>query len=203
MKASSSRTNRPTPKAATALAGQLLPGRVYRREDLAKVTGAVDRNLSELVKSGTLKKVAPGLYYQPKTSRFGNLPPDDHQLVEAFLRDKHFLMFSPSAYNSVGAGTTQLYNSTLVYNHKRHGVFTLGNREFNFKLKPRFPKKLSAEFLFVDLLNNLKELAEEQNEVLRHARSLLPELNSARLKDAMRSYGSVATKKRIASWLDV
>jgi hypothetical protein len=131
------------------------------------------------------------------------LPPDDHQLVEAFLRDKHFLMFSPSAYNSVGAGTTQLYNSTLVYNHKRHGVFTLGNREFNFKLKPRFPKKLSAEFLFVDLLNNLKELAEEQNEVLRHARSLLPELNSARLKDAMRSYGSVATKKRIASWLDV
>ena len=55
MKASTPRTNRPTPKAATALAGQLSPGRVYRREDLAKVTGAVDRNLSELMKSGTLK----------------------------------------------------------------------------------------------------------------------------------------------------
>lgn len=202
MKASSPRTNRQTPKAATALAGQLSPGRVYRREDLAKVTGAVDRNLSELVKSGTLEKVAPGLYYQPKTSRFGNLPPDDHQLVEAFLRDKHFLMLSPSAYNSVGAGTTQLYNTTLVYNHKRHGVFKLGNREFSFKVKPRFPKKLSAEFLFVDLLNNLNELAEDQDEVLRHARSRLPELNSARLKDAMQSYGSVATKKRIESWLN-
>jgi len=202
MKASSPRSNRTTPKAATALAGQLSPGRVYRREELAKVTGAVDRNLSELVKSGTLEKVAPGLYYQPKTSRFGNLPPDDHQLVEAFLRDKHFLMLSPSAYNSVGAGTTQLYNTTLVYNHKRHGVFKLGNREFSFKVKPRFPKKLSAEFLFVDLLNNLNELAEDQDEVLRHARSRLPELNSARLKDAMQSYGSVATKKRIESWLN-
>jgi hypothetical protein len=203
MKASTPLTNRTTPKAATTLAAQLSPGRVYRREDLAKVTGAVDRNLSELVKSGTLKKVAPGLYYQPKTSRFGNLPPDDHQLVEAFLRDKHFLMFSPSAYNSVGAGTTQLYNSTLVYNHKRHGVFKLGNREFNFKVKPRFPKKLSAEFLFVDLLNNLNELAEDQDEVLRHARSRLPELNSSRLEDAMQSYGSVATQKRIASWINV
>jgi hypothetical protein len=202
MKASSPRSNRTTPKAATALAAQLSPGRVYRREELAKVTGAVDRNLSELVKSGTLEKVAPGLYYQPKTSRFGNLPPDDHQLVEAFLRDKHFLMFSPSAYNSVGIGTTQLYNSTLIYNHKRHGVFTLGNREFNFKVKPRFPKKLSAEFLFVDLLNNLNELAEDQDEVLRHARSRLPELNSARLGDAIQSYGSVATKKRIESWLN-
>ena len=202
MKASSPRTNCTTSKAATALAGQLSPGRVYRRDDLAKVTGAVDRNLSELVKSGALEKVAPGLYYQPKTSRFGNLPPDDHQLVEAFLRDKHFLMFSPSAYNSVGVGTTQLYNSTLVYNHKRHGVFKLGNREFNFKVKPRFPKKLSAEFLFVDLLNNLNELAEDQNEVIRHARNRLPELNSARLKDALQSYGSVATKKHIASWLN-
>ena len=202
MKTSSPRTNRTPPKAATALAAQLSPGRVYRREDLAKVTGAVDRYLSELVKSGTLKKVAPGLYYQPETSRFGNLPPDDHQLVEAFLRDKHFLMFSPSAYNSVGVGTTQLNNSTLVYNHKRHGVFKLGNREFNFKVKPRFPKKLSAEFLFVDLLNNLNERAEDQNEVIRHARNRLPELNSARLKDALQSYGSVATKKHIASWLN-
>ncbi|MCX7222673.1 MAG: hypothetical protein NTW89_07255 [Burkholderiales bacterium] len=202
MKASSPRTNRTTPKAATALADQLTPGRVYRREDLAKVTGAVDRKLGELVESGTIQKLAPGLYYRPETSRFGNLPPDDHQLVEAFLRDKHFLLFSPSAYNSVGAGTTQLYNSTLVYNHKRHGVFKLGDREFNFKVKPRCPVKLSVEFLFVDLLNNLSELAEDQNEVLRHARSRLPELNSSQLKDAMQTYGSVATKKRIESWLN-
>lgn len=201
MKASSPRTNRTTPKAAMALADQLTPGRVYRREDLAKVTGAVDRKLGELVESGTIQKLAPGLYYQPETSRFGNLPPDDHQLVEAFLRDKHFLLFSPAAYNSVGAGTTQLYNSTLVYNHKRHGVFKLGDREFNFKVKPRFPLKLSVEFLFVDLLNNLSELAEDQDEILRHARNRLPELNSSRLVSAMRSYGSVATQKRIESWL--
>ena len=81
MKASSSCTKSTTPKAATALAGQLSPGRVYRREDLAKITGAVDRKLGELLKSGTLKKVAPGLYYQPKTSRFGNFPPDEQHLV--------------------------------------------------------------------------------------------------------------------------
>ena len=202
MKASSPLTKRTPPKAATALADQLAPGRVYRREDLAKVAGAVDRQLGELVQSGTIQKLAPGLYYRPKTSRFGNLPPDDHQLVEAFLRDKHFLLFSPSAYNSVGAGTTQLYNSTLVYNHKRHGVFKLGDREFNFKVKPRFPAKLSVEFLFVDLLNNLNELAEDKDEVLRHARNRLPELNSARLANAVRSYGSVATQKRIEGWLN-
>ena len=202
MKASSSSTKSTTPKAATSLAGQLSPGRVYRREDLAKITGAVDRKLGELVKSGTLKKVAPGLYYQPKISRFGNLPPDDQQLVEAFLRDKHFLMFSPSAYNAVGAGTTQLYNSTVVYNHKRHGVFNLGNREFNFKVKPRFPAKLSIEFLFVDLLNNISELAEDQNEVLKHARSRLSSLDASRLDKATQAYGSASTRKRLESWFN-
>jgi len=102
----------------------------------------------------------------------------------------------------VGAGTTQLYNSTLVYNHKRHGVFKLGDREFNFKVKPRFPAKLSVEFLFVDLLNNLNELAEDKDEVLRHARNRLPELNSSRLTNAVRSFGSVTTQKRIEGWLN-
>ena len=202
MKASSSSAKSTTPKATTSFAGQLSPGRVYRREELAKITGAVDRKLGELVKSGTLKKVAPGLYYQPKTSRFGNLPPDDQQLVEAFLRDKHFLMFSPSAYNAVGVGTTQLYNSTVVYNHKRHGIFKLGNREFHFKVKPRFPKKLSTEFLFVDLLNNINELAEDQKEVLSHAHKRMFELDRTGLDKAIQTYGSVATRKIFESWIN-
>jgi hypothetical protein len=41
-------------------------------------------------------------------------------------------------------------------------VFTLGNRQYDFRVKPRFPKRLSDEFLFVDALNNLGELAEDK-----------------------------------------
>ena len=39
------------------------------------------------------------------------------------MRDKDFLVFSPSAYNAVGRGTTQLYSRTLTYSYKRHCVF--------------------------------------------------------------------------------
>jgi hypothetical protein len=39
-------------------------------------------------------------------------------------------------------------------------------------MKPRFPNKLPLEFLYVDLLNNLEELAEDRDEVLRQARSI-------------------------------
>ena len=186
--------------AAAHLAGNLQAGRVYRREDLALRSTAVDRHLRELVATGKLKKLAPGLYHAPKQSNFGPLPPADAQVVGRFLRDKDFPVFSPSAYNAVGLGTTQLYNRTLVYNHKRHGIFRLGNRQFDFRMKPRFPKKLTTEFLYVDLLNNLEELAEDRDAVLRQARNKLPSFDPARLQRAADSFGSVATRKRLREW---
>lgn len=194
--------NRASRGATARLAGELKAGHVYRREDLARLSNAVDRHLRVLVSKGKLLKLAQGLYHVPKQSSFGPLPPAEDQLVKAFLRDKEFLVFSPSAYNAVGLGTTQLYNKTLVYNHKRHGVFRLGNRQFDFRVKPRFPKKLSPEFLYVDLLNNLEELAEDRDEVLRQARIKLTSFNMSRLQEAVERYGNLSTRKRISEWID-
>lgn len=184
------------------LADALKAGHVYRREDLARLSTAVDRHLHELVTVGKLQKLAQGLYHVPKQSSFGLLPPADDDVVRGFLRDNDFLVFSPSSYNTVGLGTTQLYNQTLVYNHKRHGVFRLGNRQFDFRVKPRFPKKLSLEFLFVDLLNNLEDLAEDRDVVLHQARNKLPSFDLARLQTAVNSYGNMATRKRFREWID-
>ena len=193
----------PPLRGATAqLADELQAGRVYRREDLARLSKAVDRHLQELVSTGTLKKLAQGLYYAPKQSSFGPLPPTDEQVVRGFLRDNEFLVFSPSSYNTVGLGTTQLYNSTLVYNHKRHGVFKLGNRQFHFRVKPRFPKKLTPEFLYVDLLNNLDDLAEDRDAVLSQARTKLLSFNQSLLLKTLDSYGSMATRKRVREWVN-
>jgi len=189
-------------RGATAhLADGLQPGHVYRREDLARMSNAVDRHLHELVSTGVLKKLAQGLYYAPKPSNFGPLPPTDEQVVRGFLRDKDFLVFSPSSYNTVGLGTTQLYNSTRVYNHKRHGVFKLGNRQFDFRVKPRFPQKLTSEFLYIDLLNNLDELAEDRDAVLSQARLKLLSFDQARLQADLESYGNMATRKQVREWV--
>jgi hypothetical protein len=184
------------------VAKSLRAGKVYRREDLANVSNAVDRHLRELVAGGALKRLAQGLYYAPKKSAFGLLPPEDPALIAAFLRDKDFLVFSPSSYNTLGLGTTQLYNKTLVYNHKRHGLFSLGNRQFDFRVKPRFPKKLTPEFLLVDAINNLDELAEDKNQVLQLAARKLSGFDQVNLTLAVARYGSVATKKRFARCLN-
>jgi hypothetical protein len=177
------------------LKAHLTPGRVYRREDLARWSNAVDRHLKQLVSEGTLAKLAGGLYAYPKTTVFGKAPAEDDKLVETFLKDRRFLLASPNAYNNLGVGTTQLYDKTVVYNHKRHGDFQLGGRKFSFRVKPSFPKTLTREFLLVDLVNNLDHLAEAKTEVLERVKARASSLDARRLQHAVRNYGSVRTKK--------
>ncbi len=188
--------------AAAALSGRLRAGKVYRREELSSASNAIDRHLQQLQEAGRLKKLSQGLYYVPRQSVYGSLPPDDKELVAVFLRDNDFLLFSPVSYNSLELGGTQLYNRTLVYNHKRHGQFKLGNRTFDFRMKHRFPRKLSPEFLLVDLLNNIDELAEESAQLLQNAKSKAKNFDHHKLTQAASNFGTVATNKLINGWLN-
>jgi hypothetical protein len=188
-------------KPHAGLVSRLRAGRVYRREELSEWSRSVDRDLQQLVGGGFLQKLAQGLYYAPRQSTFGALPPDDDEVVGAFLRDSDFLIFSPNAYNSLGVGTTQLYNTTWVYNHKRHGRFRLGNRSYEFRSKQKFPRTVTPEFLLVDMLNNLDMLAEDKDLLLGRVRSRFADMDPKRLKKALADYGSVATRKLTRDWL--
>lgn len=173
----------------------LRPGQSYRRADLAKWSNAVDRHVQASLADGTLTKLAGGLYYAPKRTAFGDAPVDDATLVSTFLKGDKFLLASPNAYNNLGVGTTQLHNKTVVYNHKRHGKFKLGNRVFDFRMKPRFPSKLTPEFLLVDLVNNLDQMGEDPDETLQRVEHVVPTCNASRLERTAKSFGRVRTKK--------
>ena len=179
----------------------LTRGKVYRRNELTQWSNAVDRHLAALVNDGTLQKLSPGMYYYPNQSAFGKTPPDEEALVRSFLKDDRFLLTSPNAYNSLGVGTSQLYNKVTVYNHKRHGEFRLGNRNFDFQRKPHFPKKLTEEFLVVDLVNNLDQLAEDPQPILKKIADKLPLLDQKKLKHAVDIYGNLKGKRLLQSML--
>lgn len=179
----------------------LTKGKVYRRSELANWSKSVDRHLEELLEDGTLQKLSPGLYYFPKESVFGKTPPEEKELVQSFLKDDRFLLTSSNAYNSLGVGTTQLYNERTVYNHKRHGEFKLGNRMYQFRIKPHFPKKATEEFLLVDLVNNVDTLAEDRNEVLKNVFSKVHTMDKKKLKLSVAAYGNVKAKKIFAAFL--
>ena len=169
-------------------------GRVYRRDELALHSGAIDRDLKTLVELGEVKKAGAGLYYRPRLSRFGQLPAEDYELVRSFLKDDDFLLISPNVYNGLGVGLTQVYNTIIVYNRRRHEHVMLDGRSFAFKRPRNYPWKLSKEYLFVDLLNNLDLLTEGTTSVKERIKERMSEMDCGTLLRMARRYGKVATR---------
>ena len=194
------KTDVSSPQSPASKGFGLRAGTVFRRRDLAARLPAVDRALADAVKAGTVRKVRQGLYYVPKKTPFGEAPPSQETLVSHFLEDRHFLLFNPSCYNALGLGTTQLYNTTVVYNHQRHGKITLAGFPFDFRDKPRFPSRdqVPREYLLVDLLNNLDALAEDPADVMRKVKSKLDTFDPQLLQKNLRDYGSAKARRFMA-----
>ena len=174
----------------------LKPGHVYRRKMLAQHSNAVDRDLMALVNKGSLTKAASGIYYKPLSSRYGILPPNEEKLVRVFLRDDRFILYSWNQYNTLGLGLTQLYNKTIVYNCKRHGIFTLNGKQYDFRRPSRgFPSKLAPEFLLVDLVNNMGELSEDEDLLRHNIRKNLSRFNASKVIQYAMRYGKIVTQR--------
>jgi hypothetical protein len=184
------------PFALARLKEHLRAGGVYRRKDLLRWSNNIDRHLKTLGADGTLQKLRIGLYYHPRKFEFGEAPADEHDLLRAFLRTNRFVVVSPNAYNQLGLGTTQLYNKRVVYNRHRNGMFMLGNRMFTFKRRSNIPRQLSAEFLLVDLVNELGQLAEDQDSVLSRVRERIKAMDPKKLSRSISRYGKHSTKKQ-------
>jgi hypothetical protein len=177
---------------------KMQPGKVYRRKNLEGLTTALDRDLKTLVQRAEVKKVGPGLYYRPRTNVFGVAPPSDADLVRAFLKSEDFLLTSYNHFTQLGLGLTQVYNVPVVYNHKRTGQYRLGGKQFLFRVVPSYPKKLTREFLVVDLLNNLKRLPDNTDVVLENLKSRLSEFDQRKMKDSLERYGSPAARELLS-----
>ena len=61
--------------------------------------------------------------------------------------------------------------------------------------------QLSAEILFVDLLNTLSKLAANMDTVLNHARSRLTTLDPLALQRAVDQFADMSTRTRIRQWV--
>ncbi len=171
------------------------PGRVYRAQELRTLSNNLARDLKKLVECKELVRAAPGLYYRPVMTKVGPLPASAEELVRAFLSDEDFLLTALDDYNPLGLGLTQLYNETIVYNRKRHGRFVLDGRQFSFRRPRNFPRNLTKEYLYIEALNNRKELLEDTSRFELRLAEQAKALDGKELLRAANSYGKVATKR--------
>jgi hypothetical protein len=190
-------------KTLDKLKSSLVPGQVYRRADLAALSSNIDRHLTWLVSEGRLKKLSQGLYMAPKETSFGEALPDADSLLRAFLKDDHFVVYGPSQFNSLGLSTTQLYNKLIVFNRKRVGEFHLGGRTYTFHRWREAPKQLTPEFLVVELLNRLDELAEDRDQVVDRLKGKIAGFNRRKLNYAAAHYGTLSTQKKLEALIEV
>ncbi len=189
-------------KTVDLLRRKLYPGKVYRRADLALFSSNVDRHLKTLVQEGALTKLQNGLYLCPRQSTFGEVPAEENKLLERFLKSSKFLVYSPNSFNSLGLGTTQLYNVPVVLNQKRHGKLSLGERTFFFQRRLNVPREMTKEVLLVELLNNLKMLPEEHGQLLEVLTQKLPDFDKINLEKSAKRYGTYSTQKRLHDLLE-
>lgn len=173
----------------------LEPGRVYRTRDLAAWSANAPRLARRLVDSGELVQLAHGLFAHPRQSRFGPVPPRDEEIMRAFLEGAPFVFTGPERWNALRLGTTAVFALPLVYNTKRSGAFTFGNRRFLLR-RVAFPENPPVEWFVVDLLEHAAEAAAAPEDI---ARALGHALASGRfdrdpLYDMAERYGSRATR---------
>ncbi len=143
---------------------QLQPGHVYRTRDLA-IWGANPTRLAQrLVQEGRLHRLAQGLYHAPKESRFGPVPPEDREILRAFLGDEDFVFTGPLYWNALGLGATAAFPAQLVYNRHRSGEFQLGGSSYWLR-RVRFPEQPFLEWYLIDLLEHHKMVGQSLSEL--------------------------------------
>ena len=66
---------------------------------------------------------------------------------------------------------------------------------FFFRIPRNFPRVLSKEFMYVDVVNNRKELGEDTSRLKSSLAKQMKALDQNKLQAAIKNYGKVSTKK--------
>jgi len=177
----------------------LKPGVVYRTRDLGRWGANPSRLAKRLVAEGQLVPLRHGLFVHPKHGRFGTVPPDDRELMRAFVGGP-FVFTGPDRWNALGLGSTAAFANPLVYNTKRSGLFDMGGRTFRLR-RVDFPRKPTPEWFVVDLFDHADEAGADRRELtLALSRAIADgRLDNARLRQMSRRFGSMRTQALVES----
>lgn len=168
----------------------LEPGTVYRTAWLRRWGDNPTRLAARLEANGLVRRLGHGLFYAPKRSRFGEVPPSDKALLDAFLDGTPYLVTGPTRWNTLGLGSTALFAHPLVYNTKRTGTFELGGRTFELR-RVAFPADPSPEWFVVDLLRHADSAGVDHADLVRNlaTRMRAGQLDTERLFEMASRFG--------------
>ena len=149
---------------------------------------AVVKALNRLAASGKIVKLAKGKYYKPEHSPFGELPPDQSQIVKDLLGSRskiHGYLTGVSIYNTLDL-TTQIGSTIQIGRNEPRASFKRGRYTISFvKQKNTISKENIPLLQLLDALRFIKNIPDSSIEksciILRNRISMLSEKEQSRI----------------------
>lgn len=140
------------------------PAKVFTIEDLEfprEWWENVRVKLGRMVKSGLIEKIGRGKYYKPKESVFGNIGPNQSEIVKDLMFDNGILSGYITGYtvwNQMGL-TSQISNIITIGTSRRRDSLKRGNYQVRFIVQPNKITKDSIPFLqILDSFKLIKQI---------------------------------------------
>jgi hypothetical protein len=139
---------------------QIPEGRIFGYQDMvleADEYGAAAKSLGRLVATGQLKRATKGVYYKPKESVFGTLPPREDDLLKRYLFEngqRVAYITGVGLYNQMGL-TTQVPFIVTIASKTRRTFASIGT----LKIKPvkSYADITNDNYYLLGLLDAIKD----------------------------------------------
>ncbi|MGY5848503.1 DUF6088 family protein [Salegentibacter sp. HM20] len=139
-------------------------GYVFTYEDFnveVKKKEAVIKALNRMAKSGNISKLSKGKFYKPEKTPFGELQPDQEQIVKDLLEDDGKLigyLTGYSIYNKLGL-TSQVSNTIQIGRNQTRPMFKRERYTISFiKQKNNITKKNIPLLQILDSIRYIKKI---------------------------------------------
>jgi Family of unknown function (DUF6088) len=169
---------------------QIPDGLIFRYQDMgieSNEYGAAAKSIGRLIAEGTVKRASKGLFYKPKQSVFGLMPPSDSDIIKQYLfknGQRTAYITGTSLYNGMGL-TTQIPFTIVVATKTRRSQIVIGK----VKIKPvrSCVDVTNDNYKLLGMLDALRDFKIIQDinrtSAIIVLRSKLKELTSAEIRD--------------------
>ena len=151
---------------------------------------AVIKALNRMVVSGKIAKLAKGKYYKPESTPFGNLEPNQFQVVKDLLEEDGKVigyLTGYSVFNQLGL-TTQVSNTIQIGRNEIRPALKRDRYTIKFiKQKNTITKENIPLLQFLDAIRNIKKIPDSNlSSICARLLSLLKKMSSKNLATLVR-----------------
>ncbi len=158
---------------------ELIPvSKVYREKLYGVISEpAYYKMIERMCKSAELMKIAKGLYYRPKRSKYGIVPPSEKEIVSAFTENRTGTIIGYTLYNSLGL-TTQVSKNISVLSSRIEGD-TKTIRNISLRQVPFiYSKEINQMIHCLEVLQNFNDIQDiDYNAFLMYTKCTADEFN--------------------------